>query len=281
MQRFGRPVRRFRDMIVYGCTAEDGDCWIDAKRAELDIFAVRNGWATPESVAAGEVLEYAPFESRSEIFVATPEGDPQRGVGVARMIWGSAALPLDEQFLVTSMHRLDSEWEWMLNLIGLDRVAEVIGAIHERGWSYGARGAPNLVEHQVPYIITAPVQADRTGDSIRAIQEQVRDFLTTRGVQVDELNRLILGNTRQLPGQFETSPSVLGALRTNALYRRPDNYWETVADRYRQMTASGLDAEMRRVLDPADFVWVVVGEAARVRPQLEPLGLPIEVIQPR
>ena len=37
-----------------------------------------------------------------------------------------------------------------------------------RGWSYGARGSPNMLEHQVPYIVQAPVQADRTGESIAA-----------------------------------------------------------------------------------------------------------------
>ena len=49
-----------------------------------------------------------------------------------------------------------------------------------RGWSYGARGSPNLLEHQVPYIIQAPVQADRTGDSIAATIEMVRGFLTSQ-----------------------------------------------------------------------------------------------------
>ena len=147
-----------------------------------------------------------------------------------------------------------------------------------RGWSYGARGGVNLVEHQVPYIIQAPVQSDRTGDSIAATIEQIRGFLGTNGVQPPELERVILGNTRQLPGQFETSGAVLGALRSNALYRRPDNYWETIADRYRGMTAQTLDTTARRIINPNNFVWVVVGDAARVRPQLEQLGLPIEVM---
>ena len=150
-----------------------------------------------------------------------------------------------------------------------------------RGWSYGARGAPNLFEHQVPYLIQAPVQADRTGESIQAVMEQVRNFLATEGVTAPELNRTILGNTRQLPGQFETSASILGALRSNALYRRPDNYWETVADRYRAMTAATLDQTARQAINPRNWVWVVVGDAARVRPQLERLGLPIEVVTPR
>jgi predicted Zn-dependent peptidase len=147
-----------------------------------------------------------------------------------------------------------------------------------RGWSYGARGAPTLLEHQVPYIVTAPVQADRTGESIAAAMEMIRGFLTTDGVKPEEMNRIVMGNTRQLPGQFETSGAILGALRSNALYRRPDNYWATVADRYRAMNAQTLDATARRYIDPNKFVWVVVGDASRIRPQLERLNLPIEVM---
>jgi zinc protease len=150
-----------------------------------------------------------------------------------------------------------------------------------RGWSYGARGSPSLFEHQVPYIIQAPVQADRTGDSIAAAIEMIRAFLGPQGVTAEELNRIQLGNTRQLAGQFETSGAVLGALRSNALFRRPDNYWETIADRYRGMTSQVLDQTARRYIDPDDFVWVVVGDAQRVRPQLERLGMPIEVMEAR
>ena len=146
-----------------------------------------------------------------------------------------------------------------------------------RGWSYGANGSVTLVEHRTPYIIQAPVQADRTGDSIAAIREQIRSFLSDDGVRPAELSRNIQGNTRQLSGQFETSPAVLGALRSNALYDRPDNYWETVADRYRGMTVQMLDRTARQYIDPDNFVWVVVGDAAAVRPQLERLGLPIEI----
>lgn len=146
-----------------------------------------------------------------------------------------------------------------------------------RGWSYGTRGSPNLVEHHVPYLIQAPVQADRTGDSIRVLIDQIRNFVTTEGVTPAELNRVILGNTRQLPGQFETSSAVLGAMRSNALFGRPDDYWETVADRYRGMTAQTLDQAARRVIGPDNLVWVVVGDASVVRPQLEGLGIPVEI----
>jgi zinc protease len=147
-----------------------------------------------------------------------------------------------------------------------------------RGWSYGLGGAASLRENQVPYIINAPVQADRTGDSIRELISQINAFNSTNGVTEAEHVRTINGSVRQLPGSFETAGAVLGALRSNQLYRRPDNYWESVASRYRAMTAADMDRAARAVIDPSDFVWVVVGDASVVRPQLEGLGLDIEVI---
>lgn len=150
-----------------------------------------------------------------------------------------------------------------------------------KGWSYGSFSGIGLREHLVPYTISAPVQADKTGPAIQALIGHVRDFTTNKGVTQAELQRLILGNTRQLSGQFETSPSVLNALRNNALYRRPDNYWEMIAERYRGMNAQTLDQRARALIDPSKIVWVVVGDAAKVRPQLETLGMPIEVVTPR
>jgi len=44
------------------------------------------------------------------------------------------------------------------------------------------------------------------------------------------------------------------------------------------MTAAQLDAAARGALDPNKFVWVVVGDAAKVKPQLDSLGLPVEVV---
>jgi len=146
-----------------------------------------------------------------------------------------------------------------------------------RGWSYGLGGTASSLEHQVPYLISAPVQANRTGESIQVLMDQYRGFLSDRGVTAAERERIVNANIRQLPGQFETSAAVLNALRSNALFDRPDNYWETLGPRYQQLTPAQLDAEARRLLGDAKFTWVVVGDASVVRPQLESLGMEVEV----
>ena len=225
-------------------------------------------WAPPAAPRGTKNFAATPPAPRSRIILVDRPQSPQS------LISAGIVLPVrgTEDLLV-----LRSANE----VLGGDFLSRINMDLREtKGWSYGSRSSLGLREDLVPYVINAPVQADRTGDSIRALMDQIRSFTTAKGVSATELQRVINGNTRQLAGQFESSNAVLGALRSNALYRRPDNYWETVADRYRGMTVSSLDQTARQMIDPKKIVWVVVGDAAKVRPQLQGLGLPIEVVKP-
>ena len=70
-------------------------------------------------------------------------------------------------------------------------------------------------------------------------------------------------------------------MMSNDLFGRPDNYYETLAARYRGQTPAAVDQAIRAAVSQRGFVWLVVGDAAKVRPQLAKLGLPIEVVQAR
>ncbi len=149
----------------------------------------------------------------------------------------------------------------------------------EKGWSYGVSGDEDVMLHAVPYVVSAPVQADRTGDALFELNKQLTDFLTTKGVTQEELERTVENDINQLPGEFETSGAVLGAMMNIDMLGRPDNYYETLAPEYRAQTTATLDQAARAALDPKGFTWIVVGDAAKVRPQLEKLGMPIETVE--
>jgi predicted Zn-dependent peptidase len=187
------------------------------------------------------------------------------------LIYGGAVLPLSGTDDLLALNAANVT-------LGSDFLSRINSDLREtKGWSYGVRGSVNALEHRLPYIVNAPVQANRTGDSIAALIAQFDRFLETDGVQPNELERTINGNTRSLAGGFETSAQILGALRSNALFGRPDDYQATLASRTRALTAARMDEAARAVIQPDHFVWVVVGDAAVVRPQLDGLGLPVEV----
>ena len=109
----------------------------------------------------------------------------------------------------------------------------------------------------------APVQADRTGDAIAALDAQVAGFFGPKGVTPDELARVIANSINELPGRFETSSAVLAAMMSNDLLGRPDNYYERLAARYRAQTPAAVDQAIRAAVSQRGFVWLVVGEPPR------------------
>src|SRR3546814_11134355 len=51
-----------------------------------------------------------------------------------------------------------------------------------KGWSYGVRTQVTGEKNRVSWIASAPVQADRTGDSIKELQSDLKAFLGDTGV---------------------------------------------------------------------------------------------------
>ena len=148
-----------------------------------------------------------------------------------------------------------------------------------KGWAYYAGSQVPLVRENVPLLIFAPVQTDKTGPSVQSALADIRTYLTNKGTTPDELRQAVNSQVLSLPGEFETSGALLGALMRIASLHRPDDYYVRLPDRYRALTAADLDQAARSAIDPAKLIWVVVGDAAKVRPQLDSLGMPIQVIQ--
>jgi hypothetical protein len=67
-------------------------------------------------------------------------------------------------------------------------------------------------------------------------------------------------------------------MQSDRLNKRSFDYAETLAGKYNALTAKALNDEMRAKVDPSKITWLVVGDAAKVKPQLEALGLPIEMV---
>ena len=147
-----------------------------------------------------------------------------------------------------------------------------------KGWSYGSRTGIASHEGPLTFTVSAPVQTDKTGASIAAIREQLTAFLGPKGTTPAELERTLNNSIRELPGSFETAGDVLGGISNIVTYGRPDDFYETLSAKYRGIDAAALDATARAQINPDRLVWVVVGDAKTVRPQLDGLGMPVEII---
>jgi zinc protease len=146
-----------------------------------------------------------------------------------------------------------------------------------KGWAYGAGTGLPGVKDTIPLLVYAPVQTDKTGESIIAARQDIKDFLTTKGTTAAERNQTINSQILSLPGSFETSSDLMGAMMRNDLIGRPDDFYESLPKIYRAMTPADFDKAAREAINADGLIWVVVGDAKLVRPQLDAVGLPVEM----
>ncbi len=141
----------------------------------------------------------------------------------------------------------------------------MIGISFPRSFLFGARG-------QRPLIVYAPVQADKTKESIAEIKQEFEGVLGAKPVTPDEFNNVKASRVLGLPGQWETMSAVMGSLYEMVQYGLPDDYFQKYPDRVRQLALDDVARAAKKTLHPENIVWVVVGDRAKVEPKIRELG---------
>ena len=146
----------------------------------------------------------------------------------------------------------------------------------DKAWSYGVHSGVRQPVGRRSLVVVAPVQADRTGASIKAILADMAAFPSAKPVTPEELSRVTDGNIRGLPNRFESNGQVLGALVTNQRLGRAEDYQANLPSLYRGIDAKAIEATAKALLQPDGLSFVVVGDRKVIAPQLQDLGLPVE-----
>lgn len=224
------------------------------------------GWVPPASAKPVKNLAAAIPAARSRIVLIDRPNSPQS------VIYGGRVLPLTGRDQGKEALDLANE---VLGGGFLSRLNEDLR--EQKGWSYGVSSAVRQPVGPRSFAVYAGVQADRTGDSIALLLEDMKAFPAGKGVNPVELQRVTEGNIRALPNRFETNGQVLGAIVGNDRLGRPADYYASLPAKYRAIDAAALDAAAKTWLQPDGIVFVVVGDRKVVEPQLAKLGLPVEI----
>ena len=260
-----------------------------------DLVAFKDGWMRPDNgtifvVGDTTMAEIKPqlqrvfgsWRARGEkttkniANVSLPDGPrtvliDRPGSPQSFILAGHVAPPtgVDNNIAITAMNEI----------LGGNFVSRInLNLREDKGWSYGSRTIVLGAKGQRPFILLAPVQTDQTGASVAEIKKEFAQFLGDKPATADELERVKLDNVRSLPGQFETSNAVMGSILSSDRYGRPYNYPETLPEKYRALSNADIAGAAEQVLKPNQMVWVIIGDAEKVRAELEAANIgPVEV----
>jgi len=143
----------------------------------------------------------------------------------------------------------------------------------DKGWAYGAYTFMWDARGQRPWMVYAPVQTDRTVDSLNELNREFNEFLGDRPATQDELDHNVKNSVRSLPGQYQTANSVLETLMENNRFGRPDDYAMTLKGKYENLTTDKLHDAAAEVIKPNKLSWLIVGDLSKIEQPIREMGI--------
>ncbi|MBU2675502.1 MAG: insulinase family protein [Gammaproteobacteria bacterium] len=233
-----------------------GDIRMEEARAAVNKALGK--WSAKSKSARGIVGKAAPSRSRV-ILVDHP------GAESSTIVAGHAIAPYDaERFTELSiMNRvLGGAFEARLNM----------NLREDKGWSYGYySGIRTNASGDMTISASGQVQTDKTAASMQEVLRELSDYVSTRPVTNEELERVKLNRIRSLPGSFSTNRGFLRSIIQSDSYGLPLDYAESAAARIEAVTLDGIAARARDVIDPDKLTWLITGDLEKIEDSVRAL----------
>jgi zinc protease len=140
-------------------------------------------------------------------------------------------------------------------------------------WSYGTRTLLWNARGQRPWITIAPVQTDKTKESLAEVNKELRGILGDHPLSQEELAVVQDSETLSLPGSRETQQEVGNSINDLVQFGLPDDYYETMAAKIRALKPADVAAAAKIIVHPDNLIWMVVGDRAKIEAGVKELDL--------
>ena len=216
------------------------------------------GWQDRTDTPAKNVAA-VPNPERSVLYLVD-----RPGAGQSSIIGGLIAPPLNtpDRFAIESMNRiLGGSFTSRINM----------NLREDKHWSYGSRSRLTDAKGPRLFLVTAPVQTDKTRESMIELDKELRGILGPRPASQEELEKTKQNQILKLPGLLETKSGLRGAISEIIEFGLPEDEWTRRAENVNRLELGDISAAAEKVVQPDRITWIVVGDRAKIEDGLREL----------
>jgi zinc protease len=253
-----------------------------------DLVKFRNDWFKPNNatlVIVGDVTMAEIKPKLEKLFKDWKRGDvPVKNVTDVELNKNSVVYIMDrpgsQQSIIFAGHvtpKRNPEDE-----IAIRTFNDILGGIftsrinmnlrEDKHWSYGSFSILWDTKAQRPFFIYAPVQTDKTKESMIEIQKELAGVVNEKPITKEEFEKDKENQTLSLPGSWETMDAVSGSITDIVTYNLPDDYYSKYASLVEAQTIDEVQKAANKLVKPNQLVWVVVGDRAKIEESIKSLG---------
>lgn len=163
--------------------------------------------------------------------------------------------------------------ETMNNILGGTFTSRINMNLREdKHWAYGAFSFLMGAKGQQPFIAYAPVQTDKTKESMIEIEKEIKNFIGSKPATEEELVKIQKNRILRLPGGWETINAVGNSINDIVHFGLPDDYYEKYPGKIKSLRVQDIRKAAKKVLHPDKLVWVVVGDRNKIEAGIREIG---------
>jgi zinc protease len=218
-------------------------------------------WAAPAAPRPAKALANAATPAAARVFLIDKPDAVQTSI-LAGQLMPSSLAP-DRLELETANGVLGGTFTSRINM----------NLREDKHWTYGASSSLPSARGQRPWLLSAPVQTDKTVDSLRELQQEIGQFVGDRPATAEEIAKIRNRDVRALSGRYETNAAVSSAIADMIVFDRPDDYVRTLKARIEGQTDDSVRAAAQAALQPTKLTWVIVGDLKKIEQPIRDLKL--------
>jgi predicted Zn-dependent peptidase len=141
----------------------------------------------------------------------------------------------------------------------------------KHGYAYGASSLFDMRQSAGPFLATANVQTDKTGDALKEFFVELNSILGP--VPEDELTKAKNYVALSFPGEFETTGDMARKLEELVVYNLPESTLTDFVAAVSKITSGDLQRVAARYIQPDKMAVVVVGDRKEIENKIRELNL--------
>jgi len=219
------------------------------------------GWRAPADAKPTKNLDTVALPSKPRVFLVNKTGAAQ--TLVSALLLAPPKSDADDVAVMVANNTLGGLFLSRLNM----------NLREDKHWSYGASSQLGSARGQRPFLAYAPVQTDKTAESIREIDRELRAITGRKPITAEELKLAASNIVVGLPGDNETAGEVAGSYLNILQFGLPDSYYNDLVPAIEALTPDQATAALKRYLQPDALTWVIVGDLSKIEAPVRKLKL--------
>ncbi|HEV7632690.1 MAG TPA: pitrilysin family protein, partial [Steroidobacteraceae bacterium] len=218
-------------------------------------------WKAPPEPAPTLTVANVPRQTRPRVFLVNRSGAEQSTIVAAHVAQARA----DPDFIALRATN---------TVMGGSFLSRINMNLREdKHWSYGAQTQLSEARGPGMFAVVAPVQTDKTAESLTEIRKELQEVTSTRKPDDNEIqvakNTLVL----TLPGNNETVAEISGSYRSILMFGLPDNYWNDFVGKVTALTPMSFSDAAAKLIDVNALTWIIVGDLEKIEAKVRALNL--------